>query len=42
MCLTGATVPVPDLTQGNYLPVLDPDLHLAAGPTDAGARVRRQ
>lgn len=40
--LTGATLPVPDLTQGNYFSVLDPDLHLAVGPTDAAARVRRQ
>lgn len=40
--LTGATLPLSDLTQGNYFPVLDPDSHLAVGPADAAARVRRQ
>ncbi len=40
--LTGTTLPMSDLTQGNYFSVLDPDLHLAVGPTDAAARVRRQ
>lgn len=42
MCLTGVAIPVSDLTQGNQLRFLDPNLHLAAGPTDVGARVRRQ
>lgn len=40
--LTGTTLAVPDLTQGNYFSVLDPDLYLAVGPTGAAERVRRQ
>ncbi len=40
--LTGTTLPVPDLTQGNYFPVLDPDDYLSVGPTEVAARVRRQ
>lgn len=40
--LTETTLSLPDLTQGNYFPVLDPHLYLAVGPTGATARVRRQ
>ncbi len=40
--LTGTTLPVPDLTQGNYITVLDPDVYLTVGPADEAARVRRQ
>jgi hypothetical protein len=40
--LTGDTLPIADLTQGNYFPVLGPDEYLSVGPADATARVRRQ
>ncbi|MBU2603456.1 MAG: Fic family protein [Actinobacteria bacterium] len=40
--LTDTTLPVPDLTRGNYFLVLDPDAYLAVGPADVSARVRRQ
>lgn len=40
--LTDTTLPVPDLTQGNYFLILDPDAYLAVGPADVSARVRRQ
>jgi hypothetical protein len=40
--LTGRTLDLPDLTQGNYVPVLSPGWYLSFGPGDAAARVRRQ
>ena len=40
--LSGTTLPVPDLTQGNYFSVLDPSEYLSVGPTEVAARVRRQ
>lgn len=39
--LTGRRLPLPDLTQGNYVPALDPDKHLCLGAGKAD-RVRRQ
>lgn len=39
--LTGRRLPLPDLTQGNYVPALDPDKHLCIGAGKAD-RVRRQ
>lgn len=40
--LSGRTLDLPDLAQGNYIPVLSPDQYLSLGPADAAARVRRQ
>jgi len=40
--LTGAALPLPDLTQGNYVPVLDPGRYLSFGPQGSASRVRRQ
>lgn len=40
--LTGRSLPVPDLTQGNYVPVLDPARYVAADLSADAMRVRRQ
>lgn len=40
--LTGTTLSVPDLTQGNYFAVLAPDRYLSTGPAGAVDRLRRQ
>lgn len=40
--LTGAELPLPDLTQGNYFSVLDPREYLLTGSSGPEARVRRQ
>ncbi len=39
--LKGSLLPLPDLTQGNYVPALDPEKHLCLGAGKAD-RVRRQ
>jgi len=39
--LKGSLLPLPDLTQGNYAPALDPEKHLCLGAGKAD-RVRRQ
>jgi hypothetical protein len=40
--LTGETLPLPDLDQGNYLPVVDPDQYLSVAAPAETRRVRRQ
>jgi hypothetical protein len=40
--LTGKTVPVPDLEQGNYVPVLDPARYYTFSKETAAPRIRRQ
>ena len=40
--LTGTLLPLPDLTQGNYFPVLVREEYLSVSASDAAARVRRQ
>jgi hypothetical protein len=40
--LTGRSLPVPDLTQGNYVPVRDPARYVAADLRGDQRRVRRQ
>jgi len=40
--LTGTMLPLRDLKQGNYFPVLAPDRYLSLGPADTSDRARRQ